>query len=173
MLNRNPSLVDSLFLALFDAAESLAGHGVPLDELAIMVSGDLDRERTLEKMKIFSLMIQANNGDIIQEQTAGRPAPAPEVKVEDHGAYLKICGLFPFRDIRDGHGDTAGYAVLDQLSTTLGAVAVRMAERALDMESVPYADAGFSISKSKDGDSVAWKTIEIHFCTIPQEKDAA
>lgn len=173
MLNRNPSLVDSLFLALFDAAESLAGHGVPLDELAIMVSGDLDRERTLEKMKIFSLMIQANNGDIIQEQTAGRPAPAPEVKVEDHGEYLKICGLFPFRDIMDGHGDTAGYAVMDQLSTTLGAVAVKMAERALDMESVPYADAGFSISKSKDGDSVVWKTLEIHFCTIPQVKDAA
>ena len=65
MLNRNPKLVDSLFLALFDAAELLAGKGVPLGELAIMVSGDLDRSATIEKMKIFSLMIQANNGDSI------------------------------------------------------------------------------------------------------------
>lgn len=173
MLNRNPKLVDSLFLALFDAAELLAGKGVPLGELAIMVSGDLDRSATIEKMKIFSLMIQDNSGNC--RTTVARPYDNPdsEIVVEDSGEYLKISGKFPFRAVEDVSDNTAKYAVMNQLASTLGAVAVDLTKRSLDIDSVPYTDAGFSLSRRKYGETDVWNTLEIHFCTIPQVKDAA
>ena len=173
MLNRSPQLVDSLFLALFDAAESLTGHGVQPEELAIVVSGDLDRGKTIEKMKIFSLMIQDNGADGIAREADSTTVPSPEIKVENRGNYLKISGLFPFRDVKEGRSNTAGYAVMQQLASSLGAAAVHITQRSLDIDSVPYTDAGFSIMKSRDGGTGVWNTLEIHFCTIPQVKDAA
>ncbi len=173
MLNRSPKLVDSLFLALFDAAERLAGQGVPLSELAIMVSGDLDRTATIEKMKIFSLMIQDNSDSCRPTEALPYGTPDSEIVVEDNGKYLKISGRFPFRAVQDGSGNTAKYAVLNQLASTLGAVAVDLTKRSLDIDSVPYTDAAFSLGKRKYGETDVWNILEIHFCTVPQVKDAA
>ncbi|MGN0190563.1 MAG: hypothetical protein ACI39U_02805, partial [Candidatus Cryptobacteroides sp.] len=173
MLNRSPKLTDSLFLALFDAAESLAAQGVPLDELAIIVSGDIDRPATLEKMKIFSLMIRDNSENCRATEAGTYEEPVPEIKVEDKGGYLKISGIFPFRAVKDGCSNTASYAVMNQLASTLGAVAVDLTGKSLDMESIPYTGAGFSLSKKKYGKKDVWKRLEIHFCTIPVVKDAA
>ena len=173
MLNRSPKLVDSLFLALFDAAESLADQGVPLNELAIMVSGDLDRSATIEKMKIFSLMIQDNSGTCRSTEERDYETPESEIRVEDCGEYLKISGIFPFKAVKDAPANRARYAVMNQLASTLGAVAVDMSKKSLDMESVPYTDAGFSLSKKKYGGKDVWNMLEIHFCTIPVVKDAA
>ncbi len=175
LLNRNPTLADSLFLALFDAAEQLALKDVPLSDMAVVVAGDIDRAAMVGKMRIFSYMVR--QGRIEKECTADSTAaktPEAGIMTEDCGKYVRVSATFPYRtgDVRKGGTDS--YAVVHQMASTLGAVAVHAAGRALDSVSIPFSDMRYEIRcMESEGGPAGWDRIEIGFSTLPFCRDAA
>lgn len=175
LLDRNPTLADSLILALFDAAEQLALKDVPLSDMAVVVAGDIDRAAMVGKMRIFSYMVRQGR---VEKKCTADPADAnkPEagIMTEDCGKYVRVSAVFPYRTGDMRKGGTDSYAVVRQMASTLGAVAVHAAGRALDSVSIPFSDMGYEIRcMESEGGLAGWDGIEIGFSTLPFCKDAA
>lgn len=149
MLSRKPSLTDSLMLAVFGIADELSKNAVttkdslhfPLENMAVVVSGDVDGKALAAKMGIFSLMTPSN---AVSRDSLGfsgivnDSSKHAEVAVDTLGTVCRICASFRFPRIPESLMPTAQFAVVDKMSETFRCIAENRLGAALYQSDIPF-----------------------------------
>lgn len=174
MLQRSPSLADSLLLAVFGVAGELSSGVVtetdslhfPLEDMAVIVSGDVNKGELVTKMGIFSLMVPDKASDpaafAIPKDPApkdpaasavtavpvtpedvngiGKPARKVEVTVDTLGNVCRISASFRFPGVPGEFRRTPRFAVVGKMSETFRFIAENRLRDALNALEIPFAE---------------------------------
>ena len=182
MLSRSSSLADSLMLAVFGIADELAANAVtvtdslhfPLENMAVVVAGDVDGGATAAKMGVFSLMTPSNS--VVRDSSASsgiRTAQSENVRVavDTIGGVCRVSASFHFPRIPAERMRTPQFAVVDKMSETFRYIAENRLRSALSDSGIPFAELSSSHVSSADvpGD----ESVSLSFCTLPSDVDAA
>ena len=174
MLSRKPSLTDSLLLAVFGIADELSKNAVttkdslhfPLENMAVVVSGDVNGKELVSRMGIFSLMTPSNavSSDSLRLVEDGNSkAKHSEVIVDTLGSVCRVCASFSFPRIPEKFMPTAQFAVVDKMSDTFRCIAENRLGAALYRSGIPY--SSLSSAHVSSADTPGDESISLSFYT--------
>lgn len=178
MLSRKPSLADSLMLAVFGIADELSKNAVttkdslhfPLENMAVVVSGDVDGKELSSEMGIFSLMTPSNA--VVSRDSLGFGAVGKdklkhaEVAVDTLGSVCRITASFRFPRIPENLMPTAQFAVVDKMSETFRCIAENRLGSALYQSDIPF--SSLSSTHLSSADTPGDESISLSFYTAKE-----
>ncbi len=172
-LNRGEQFLDSLFLLTFSMAReysaALRSYGAVDCGQAVIVSGDIDRDAMLSKMKLLSLFVP----DIAPEApprfytwTPGdslscRYVPVPGAEI------AHVMAEYSFPRVPDSYIATVLPYVSEQLGTELGLILEKRLEERFYGAGIPFSEvrSGFRGSSRQGGD----EKFTVSFGTVPEK----
>ena len=174
MLSRKSSLTDSLMLAVFGIADELSKNAVttkdslhfPLENMAVVVSGDVDGKSLSSKMGIFSLMTPSNavsRDSLDRMATVDETSKHAEVAVDTLGSVYRISTSFRFPRIPENLMPTAQFAVVDKMSETFRCIAENRLGAALYQSDIPF--SSLSSTHVSSADTPGDESISLSFYT--------
>ncbi len=180
MLQRGPSVTDSLLLAVFGIAGELSSTAqgdslrFPLENMAVIVSGDVNAGEIVTKMGVFSLMIPRNDvSDVsapVSRETDGGGRRA-EVAVDTLGNVCRLSASFRFPRIPREFMPTPRFAVVDKMAGTFRFIAVNRLRDALNASDIPF--YGISSGHISSADMSGQECISLSFNVLTENADAA
>lgn len=183
MLSRSAALADSLLLAVFGIADELSANAVttkdslhfPLENMAVIVSGDVNGKDLVSKMGIFSLMTPRNS--VLRDSTrvysaSEKPVRPTEVSVDKlDGGVCRIASSFYFPRIPAELMPTPQFAVIDKMSDTFRFIAENRLRDALNSAAIPF--SGVESDHLSSADVSGFESISLSFCVLQKDADAA
>ena len=181
MLQRSPALADSLLLAVFGIADELSANAVtaedslhfPLENMAVIVSGDVNAGELVRKMGIFSLMIPERT--VIRDTAVTvNPPEEPrraEVRADTLGNVCRLSASFRFPRIPREFMATPRFAVVDKMSETFCFIAGSRLRDVLDADDIPFAEIRSEHLSSADVSG--FESINLSFCVPVENAEAA
>lgn len=183
MLSRSPAITDSLLLAVFGIADELSANAVttrdslhfPLENMAVIVSGDVNGKDMVSKMGIFSLMTPKNSvlrDSVRISSSSAEPAHQARVAVDTlDGGVRRLTASFYFPRIPRELMPTAQFAVVDKMSDTFCFIAESRLRDALNSASLPF--AGVESGHLSSADVSGFESISLSFNVLQGDADAA
>ncbi len=192
MLSRHPSLADSLLLAVFDIADELSlradSLSISTEDMAIVVSGDVNVGDISSKIKTFSLMIPRRRAQndvapgIPEEASSLEHKPdsvgarrprihSSEITADTLGGVCRIGAEYSYPRMPKELMATTQFAVMDRMASTFGDIAARKLRDALRREAIPFASINFNHTSSAE--TAGEESVRISFCTLPEHSGAA
>lgn len=191
MLKRSPSVTDSLLLAVFGIAGELssAAHEdslhFPLENMAVIVSGDVNAGEIVTKMGVFSLMISRNDTSggpaSVHRYTSDAPASAPRetsgsrsgtgVTIDTLGNMCRLTASFRFPRIPEEFMPTPRFAVVDKMAGTFRCIAENRLRDALGASELPF--YGIRSEHISSADVSGQECISLSFNVLTEDADAA
>lgn len=182
MLKRSPGMADSLLLAVFGIADELSANAVttkdslhfPLENMAVIVSGDVKAGELVTKMTVFSLMIPERA--VVRDGAAAGSgtedsARKAEVAADTLGNLCRLSASFRFPRIPREFMATPRFAVVDKMSETFCFIAENRLQDALDADDIPF--AGIRSEHVSSADVSGYESINLSFFVPVENADAA
>ena len=182
MLGRSPSIADSLLLAVFGIADELSANAVttrdslhfPLENMAVIVSGDVSGKELVSKMGIFSLMTPKNvvaRDTVPAVKCMAESRRTAEVTADTLGNVCRLSASFNFPRIPREYMPTPQFAVVDKMSDTFRFIAESRLRDALNAQSLPFAEIRSEHVSSADVSG--FESIDLSFFTLRENADSA
>ncbi len=194
MLQRGPAVADSLLLAVFGIAEELSAATpedslhFPLENMAVIVSGDVNAGELVTKMGVFSLMIprapvSGGNTSVSGGDTPVSGGPASglretdgggrraEVSADTLGGVCRLSASFRYPRIPREFMPTPRFAVVDKMAETFRFIAESRLRDALDAEDMPF--CGICSEHISSADVSGQESISLSFNVLTEDADAA
>lgn len=143
----NPAVVDTTLMALFDIAATSGGPQ------AIVVCGDVNSKEVVEKMKLFSILLDTRNQEESEPEYEWKPTDSLAVRLSSNGSddvaaiHLKYRAPRPARESLN----TIVPVVSELLARELGVVAEQRLRYAFYSENIPIGGVKFHYSDAASG----------------------
>ena len=184
MLQRSPALADSLLLAVFGIVDELSANAVttkdslhfPLENMAVIVSGDVNSKDMVSKMGIFSLMTPKNSvlrdSSAVSSSTLESDVPRARVVADTLvGGVCRLSTSFYFPRIPRELMPMMQFAVVDKMSETFSFIAESRLRDALNAARLPF--AGVESWHISSADVSGSESISLSFNVLQEDADAA
>lgn len=183
MLSRSAAITDSLLLAVFGIADELSANAVttrdslhfPLENMAVIVSGDVNGKEMVSKMGIFSLMTPKNS--VLRDTSHVSSVPVEPVRQAKvavdklDGGVCRMSASFYFPRIPKELMPTTQFAVIDKMSDTFRFIAERRLQDALNAARLPFAEVESEHLSSAD--VAGLESISLSFNVLQKDAEAA
>ena len=133
---------------LFKLMKHVADLEVTSD-LAVMVCGDVDASKVLEKLKYMSYMIPSGGEGVRYEYPEEKPSAVEfDERIDEASGLISVCGSWTSPRIPEQLMNTVQTAVYDKVVYELGVILTDRVRRNLRRNDIPVADVCFEHSGS-------------------------
>ena len=141
-------------------------------DLAVIVCGDINASKVLEKLKYMSYMIPAGGADVRYEYPEEKQSAVVfDESVDEASGMIKVCGSWTSPRIPEHLMNTVQTAVYDKVVYELGVILTDRVRRNLRENDIPVADVRFEHSGSLH--TSGSESFSLSVTLLPEHGDAA